>query len=98
MTPIKAIRLKCLDCCFGQINEVRLCPAEDCSLWPYRMGHNPKLQGRNKGIAPNFAKKAEQEGVSEPSSVSDEKSYGEDYAPKNPVPRAENEARTEAAT
>ena len=98
MTPIKAIRLKCLDCCFGQINEVRLCPSEDCSLWPYRMGHNPKLQGRNKGITPNFAKKAEQEGASEPSSVSDEKSYGEGYAPKNPVPRAENEARMEAAT
>lgn len=98
MTPIKAIRLKCLDCCFGQINEVRLCPAEDCSLWPYRMGHNPKLQGKRPGIAANLGKNALQGGASEPSSVSDEKSYGEDFAPKNPIPRAENEARTEAAT
>ena len=95
MTPLKAIRLKCLDCCFGQTNEVRLCPAEDCSLWPYRMGHNPKLKGRNKGITPNFAKKALQEGVSEPSSVSDGKSYGEDYAPKNHIPQGENGASLE---
>lgn len=98
MTPIKAIRLKCLDCCFGQINEVRLCPAEDCSLWPYRMGHNPKLQGRNKGITPNFAKKATQEGASEPPSVSDGKSYGEDFTPQMPNTARDFSRRTEDAT
>lgn len=98
MTPIKAIRLKCLDCCFGQINEVRLCPAEDCSLWPYRMGHNPKLQGRNKGITPNFAKKAELQRQENPLSVSDGKSYGEDYTPKNPISRAEKDASAEVVT
>ena len=42
LTPIKAIRAKCLDCCCGQIVEVRLCPSEKCALWPYRMGHRPK--------------------------------------------------------
>lgn len=41
MTPLKAIRLKCLDCCCGQIAEVRFCPCEDCPLYIYRMGHNP---------------------------------------------------------
>lgn len=41
MTPVKAIRAKCLDCCCDQVAEVRACPAGDCPLWPYRMGHNP---------------------------------------------------------
>lgn len=45
MTPLKAIRAKCLDCCIGQANEVRLCPSKDCALWPYRLGHNPARQG-----------------------------------------------------
>ena len=40
-TPIKAIRAKCLDCCCDQREEVKLCPAKDCPLWPYRMGKNP---------------------------------------------------------
>lgn len=42
MTPMKAIRAKCLDCCVYQIAEVRLCTAKNCPLWPYRMGHRPK--------------------------------------------------------
>lgn len=40
-SPIKAIREKCLDCCGGNSNEVRLCPAEDCPLWHFRFGKNP---------------------------------------------------------
>ena len=43
LTPIKAIRAKCLDCCCGNMAEVRRCPAEKCSLHPYRMGHRPKM-------------------------------------------------------
>lgn len=39
--PLKAIRLKCLDCCADQQAEVRKCPIKDCTLWPYRMGHRP---------------------------------------------------------
>ena len=42
MTPIKAIRAKCIDCCAGQPKEVRLCSIEKCPLYPYRMGHRPK--------------------------------------------------------
>lgn len=41
-TPLRAIRLKCLDCCMGSSAEVRLCTVPDCSLYPYRLGHNPK--------------------------------------------------------
>lgn len=53
LTPMKAIRTKCLDCMCGQVNEVRLCPCTDCSLYPYRMGHNPNRKGKG-GNATNF--------------------------------------------
>lgn len=39
--PVKAIRAKCLDCCCGNSNEVKLCPAEECALHPFRFGKNP---------------------------------------------------------
>lgn len=44
LTPIKAIRKKCLDCCCYQHLEVRLCPVNDCALHPYRFGKRPKKQ------------------------------------------------------
>ena len=40
-SPLKIIRLKCLDCCCGQSEEVKHCTCEDCPLWPYRFGKNP---------------------------------------------------------
>ena len=43
LTPIKAIRAKCLDCCCWQSNEVKLCTVTDCALYPYRLGHNPYI-------------------------------------------------------
>lgn len=42
MTPIKAIRAKCLDCCESAY-EVRQCPVEDCPLYMYRLGKNPNI-------------------------------------------------------
>ena len=39
--PVKAIRAKCLDCCGQQANEVKMCPAQDCHLYPFRLGKNP---------------------------------------------------------
>lgn len=41
LTPMKAIRLKCLECCCNQTNEVKLCTIKDCALWAYRLGHKP---------------------------------------------------------
>ena len=41
ISPIKAIRQKCLDCCCNQRVEVNLCTCEDCPLWPFRFGKNP---------------------------------------------------------
>ena len=44
LSPLKAIRAKCLDCSGNMKNEVRLCPCSDCSLYPYRHGKNPNRQ------------------------------------------------------
>lgn len=55
MTPLKAIRAKCLDCCCGQVYEINKCTATQCPLYEYRTGHNPKLKG--KGNADNFKSK-----------------------------------------
>jgi hypothetical protein len=38
---LRAMRARCLDCCAGQPNEVRLCTAVHCPLWPYRMATDP---------------------------------------------------------
>ncbi len=40
-TPLKALRARCLDCCAGQVAEVRKCVAVRCPSWPFRMGRNP---------------------------------------------------------
>lgn len=44
LSPMKAIRAKCLDCCCNQPNEVRLCPIDGCPLYQYRFGHNPRIK------------------------------------------------------
>ena len=42
LTPMRAVRYKCLDCCCEMTKEVELCPVRDCPLWPYRLGKYPK--------------------------------------------------------
>jgi hypothetical protein len=46
LTPVQAIRLKCLDCSGGQRAEVRLCPMTDCPLYVFRMRCNPNCKRR----------------------------------------------------
>jgi len=41
VSPLRALRLKCLDCCNDSAQEVRLCTAVGCASWPFRMGKNP---------------------------------------------------------
>jgi len=41
MSPMQAIRAKCLDCCAGSSDEVRKCIAVGCPSWPFRTGKNP---------------------------------------------------------
>lgn len=45
ISPLKAIRLKCLDCCCGSSHEVKLCPCTKCSLYHFRFGKNPNRAG-----------------------------------------------------
>ena len=45
LTPIKAIRKKCLDCSGWKPAEVRLCEMTDCPLYRFRMGKNPNRKG-----------------------------------------------------
>lgn len=41
ISPMKALRLRCLDCCAGSDTEVRKCTARKCPSWPFRMGTSP---------------------------------------------------------
>jgi len=47
-SPLKAIRLKCLECSAGSTNEVENCVIPDCTLYPYRFGKYPKTIERLK--------------------------------------------------
>lgn len=42
ITPIKAIRAKCIDCCGGSVYEPKYCTISLCPLYVYRLGHRPK--------------------------------------------------------
>lgn len=48
LTPMKAIRKKCLRCSGDSFNEVKNCPIKDCPLWEYRFGHRPKKDGQEQ--------------------------------------------------
>jgi len=41
ITPVKAIRLYCLECSGGSFKDVRECVIPDCPLYPFRLGKNP---------------------------------------------------------
>ena len=64
---LKAIRLKCLDCCCDSANEVKLCPCEKCPLHPFRFGKNPYrskkeyTEEERKALADRFKKKGDSE-------------------------------------
>lgn len=41
LTPMKAIRAKCLECSAGSSTEVKNCPVTACALYIYRRGKRP---------------------------------------------------------
>jgi hypothetical protein len=53
VTPLKAIKLHCLECVGFIRSEVLLCTSSKCSLFPYRTGKN----GRRSGIGGRKVKK-----------------------------------------
>jgi hypothetical protein len=49
LSPLKQIRLQCLECCGGSVKSVRLCCAIDCPLWHLRFGKSPKRVIKEQG-------------------------------------------------
>jgi len=62
LTPMRAIRQKCLDCCCFQPKEVTLCTVTNCPLYAFRTGHRPQkgnytsTESYNEKTAPTTAK------------------------------------------
>jgi len=60
LTPLKAIRVYCIECSGGSLKEVRMCPHTNCTLYTYRFGKNPSRKGLGgQGRAENFIKRAQ---------------------------------------
>jgi len=51
LTPLKAVRAKCLECSANQPKEVKLCEISDCPLFFYRFGKNPNRKGIGRQIS-----------------------------------------------
>ena len=45
LTPLRALRNRCLDCCNWSVEEVKGCLAEDCAAWVFRSGRDPSRKG-----------------------------------------------------
>ncbi|MFZ7134326.1 MAG: hypothetical protein ACOWWR_18420 [Eubacteriales bacterium] len=67
LTPLKAIRAKCLDCSSMSKNEVRLCEFKGCPLYHFRFGRNPNRKGigGNTSNARNTKRKLIQQAIAE---------------------------------
>jgi len=44
ISPRQAIRQHCIDCCLGDMREVKACQAKMCLLYQYRSGHRAPAQ------------------------------------------------------
>ena len=58
ISPLKALRLRCLDCCAGSAAEVRLCVSVTCPSWPFRMGRSPWRQPISDAARERLARSA----------------------------------------
>jgi hypothetical protein len=47
LTPLKAMRAKCLDCSCGSRKEVSNCQIPDCPIYPYRFGKRPETVSKH---------------------------------------------------
>ncbi len=53
ISPLRAIRLNCLECVYWVPSEVKNCTSKLCVLFQYRFGTNPE----RKGIGGEFSSK-----------------------------------------
>ena len=44
MTPMQAIRAKCMECSNDSFKEIKLCPITACPLYDFRLGKNPNIK------------------------------------------------------
>ena len=54
LSPLRAIRLNCLDCCNGSSSVVKYCTNDGvnstrCPVWPFRFGKRPKTAAQKYG-------------------------------------------------
>lgn len=47
-SPLKAIKLFCIDCCGGSFQEVKKCPCKKCPLYNFRVGKKMVASERKK--------------------------------------------------
>ncbi len=45
LTPLRSIRLQCIECMGFSEYEPKYCTSPLCSLYPYRLGSNPERKG-----------------------------------------------------
>ena len=50
LTPMRAIRAKCIDCSGGNRSEVTHCTVKTCPLWPYRLGRRPRIDSEEEKV------------------------------------------------
>ena len=69
ISPLKAIKQFCFECCGESTAEVKRCTGKTCSLYPFRFGKNPFSQRnsnmteeRRKAAAERFKKYRENKG------------------------------------
>ena len=60
-TPVKAIRLFCMECMCYQKAEIPRCTAQLCPLYPYRMGKAGTGRRGNPEFLPHTRSKIEQD-------------------------------------
>ena len=67
LTPIKSIRVKCLDCMAGSFLEVKCCSALNCPLWYHRLGirPSPKNLRQNPYLSKEFFEKIQRMSASQ---------------------------------
>ncbi len=53
---LKVIRAHCLDCCCGEVGEVKNCGCPTCNLYPYRFGTDPNKRELSPAQLENIEK------------------------------------------
>ena len=66
LSPLRAIRARCVDCSAYELKRVRGCPITDCPLFTYRMGKNPARKGKGNASAVERLNRERRGQVNEP--------------------------------